>query len=470
MTACARQIVLDSTRRLAVLLGVVALALACAGIAHAQDVGPARLFDMKAVLDESTLDTAIVRDEVIDSKARPGKRVRVIELRFTSQRWKDLVWSHPARVYVPEGYRGGGQAGIIGTERQFFDDPKWPRRTIAGTQVDTEGEYAEGTAIDLGLPVMIFANPAQDYWGMNESDLTGHALKQALKTGDLTWNGYYPITMGYLRAITLMHSLPGVGTERAVLMGCSKRGQAVSTATGVDPGRIAGVMATCHFGGNHLYFVAKKFAEFGPDVGGPDQQHEGPGFQPAEQLLRSINNPVGLQMVQHYDAYMWRQQMKPSFLVALGTNDEFFALGTPNSMLREMSGDKAFLAVDNQRHSWVSRKHLAAWRMWLAHTFLGRPLPMIEAKGVVDGNELVVNASVRSAKPPTDVRLYYAYNPLATDWRGAKWTSMALADKGDGYAARLPRKAGQRLAYYVEVEDTGIGGAGYLSSLVESVD
>ncbi|RWA51026.1 hypothetical protein AU476_26295 [Cupriavidus sp. UYMSc13B] len=29
-------------------------------------------------------------------------------------------------------------------------------------------------------------------------------------------------------------------------------------------------------------------------------------------------------MLTHFDPYMWRKQMRSSFLVALGTNDEFF--------------------------------------------------------------------------------------------------------------------------------------------------
>ncbi|WP_454736484.1 hypothetical protein [Cupriavidus necator] len=128
--------------------------------------------------------------------------------------------------------------------------------------------------------------------------------------------------------------------ERAVLMGCSKRGVAASIATGVDPDRVAGGMATCYYGGNSLYFLARKYAEFGPDVGGPAQQRSGPGFQPADAVLRAINNPTGLRMLTHFDPYMWRNQMRSSFLVALGTNDEFFALGTPNSMMTEMSGDR----------------------------------------------------------------------------------------------------------------------------------
>ncbi|WP_316151083.1 PhoPQ-activated protein PqaA family protein [Cupriavidus sp. BIC8F] len=434
--------------------------------AQAQPVGPAAFFDMQAVRDESTLAPVISRDAVVPSRARPGKRVRVIELRFTSQDWKGLSWTHPARIYVPDDYQGGGHAGIIGTERQFFGEPAWPRHTIPGTGLNTEAEYAEGTAIDLGMPVMLFSNPAEDYWGMNESDLTGYALKQVMETGDLTWNGYYPIAMAYLRAITLMHNLPGVRTERAVLMGCSKRGFAVSIATGVDPDRVAGVMATCYYGGNSLYFLARKYAEFGPGVGGPAQQRTGPGFQPADAVLRTINNPTGFRMLTHFDPYMWRKQVRSSFLVALGTNDEFFALGTPNSMLTEMSGDKAFLAVDNLPHSCVSAKHLAAWRMWLAHTFLGRKLPAIEASGVAQGGQFAVQASVRAEAAPADARLYYAYNPVTADWRKARWESVPMRTDGEMYAAGLPLRDGYRLAYYVEVEDEGTGGKGFVSSLV----
>lgn len=458
--------------RARVFLVFYALLLLFATPARAQDGGPARYFEMKEILDESTLNVVLAHDRVRQSAARPGKSVRIIELNFTSQNWKGLVWKHPARIYVPAGYQGGGNAGIIGTERRFFDEPPgtYARHTIPGTRLNTEAEYAEGTAIDLGIPIMLFANPAEDYWGMGESDLTGYTLKKALETRDLTWSGYYPIVKAYLRAITLLHSLPGVRTERAVLMGCSKRGYSVSIATGVDPDRVAGIMATCYFGGNTLYFIAKKFAEFGPGVGGPSQKREGPAFQPPEALLRSLNNPVGLQMVAQFDPYMWRNRIKSSFLVAIGTNDEFYALGSPNSMLREMAGDKAFLAVDNMQHSWVSRKHLAAWRMWLAHTFMGRAIPRIEAKAVVEAGKLAVTAKVDSESPPLGVRLFYSYNRASADWRGAEWDSMRMAEADGAFTARLPLKDGHKLAYYVEVEDAGKGGAGYLSSLVEILD
>lgn len=446
------------------------LVLWCSGFASARDVGPARFFNMQEILDERTLDTQLISDRVMPSRARPGRSVRVIELKFTSQNWYGMVWRHPARVYVPEGYQGGGNAGIIGTERNFFDDPGWYRQTIPGTALRTEEQYAEATALDLGLPIMVFSNPAEDFMGMDESDLMGYSLKKAAETGDLGWYGYTAITRAYLRAITLMHSLPGVKTEHAVIMGCSKRGVAVGIATGAGDDRVAGIMATCYYGGNNFYSLAKRFAEFGPNVRGPEQKRAGPGFQPAETVLRGYNNPLGFDLMTHFDPYMWRDRIKARFLVALGTNDQFYALGSSNSMLKEMSGDKAFLAVDNLPHSWVSQKHLAAWRMWLAHTFQQRPLPRIDAKGSIEADHLSVVAKVDAPTPLAGVRLFYAYNPIATDWRRAKWASVPMALGEGGYAAQLPRRSGQSLAYYVEVEDTGAGGPGYVSSLMESFD
>ncbi|WP_175835445.1 PhoPQ-activated protein PqaA family protein [Burkholderia anthina] len=434
-----------------------------------QGLGPAVFFDRAELLDESTLAPAIVSDLVRESRYRAGRRVRVVELTFTSQQWQGLVWRHPARIYVPDGYDGDGAAGIIGTERQCFEHGEWARRTIPGTTLDTEGEYAEGTALDLGMPVMIFANPADCPFGLDESDFTGHALKRMLETGDLTWNGYYPIAKAYLRAITLLHSLAGIGTKRAVLLGHSKRGVGVAIASGADPERVAGVMVCGYHGGNNLYHLATKFAEFGPHVAGPSETRAGPGFQGAETALRALNNPVGFRMLMHFDPYLWRDRIQAAYLVALGTNDEFFALGAPNSMMTEMQGDKAYLAIDNVRHSWVSAKHLAAWRMWLARTFAGRRVPgMPVVRHETAGDRLAVVARVESTLA-SGVSLFHAFHPVSQDWRTATWQSTPMVARDGEWHAALQLRPGYNLAWYVEVEHGGAGGTGYVSSLVQSV-
>ena len=41
-------------------------------------VGPAALFDLEAICDETTIETKIARNEVVESTARAGKKVRII--------------------------------------------------------------------------------------------------------------------------------------------------------------------------------------------------------------------------------------------------------------------------------------------------------------------------------------------------------------------------------------------------------
>jgi PhoPQ-activated pathogenicity-related protein len=374
------------------------------------------------------------------------------------------LWKHEAHIYLPPQYESDGNIGIIGTACEFFQADS-EREFIPETGRHTETEYAEGTALDLNMPIIIFAVPGEDFNGMHESDLMGYANQKLFETGDLTWNGYYPIIKAYLRAITLGHSIPEIGAERAVLFGCSKRGHSVCNAAGVDPERVAGIVAACYPGGNHLYQIAMKFAQFGPDLGGPLEDHSGPGYQPASVLLRAFNTPLGLRVLSAFDPYLWRDQIKACYLVAIGTNDEFYGLGSPNEMIQQFNGDKAFLAVDNLPHSWVSEKHLVAWRMWLLHTFYGRNIPVIKLEQERSDTSLQIRAGIESTTDIRNVRAYYAYNPL-NDWRFAKWSSVKATQQGNVYSSELKLREKESLAFYVEVEDFDKGSRGLVSSLV----
>jgi len=167
-----------------------------------------------------------------------------------------------------------------------------------------------------------------------------------------------------------------------------------------------------------------------------------------------------------YDPYLWRDRIQAAFLVAIGTNDEFYGLGTPNEMMEHLQGDKAFLAIDNLPHTWVSQKHLAAWRMWLTHVFQGRKVPAVEMRSEITATELKVSATIVFDEDLEHIKLYYAHNP-ANDWRFSQWKSQEMTKQDGLYTGQIPRKSGENLAYYVEVGHNGPGGLGYVSSLVE---
>ena len=120
----------------------------------------------------------------------------------------------------------------------------------------------------------------------------------------------------HLRAITLLHALPGAGQPAAVLMVVPSAVRPWASPPGSirARGRRHGDLP---FRRQHRCTTSRKFAELAPVLGGPDQVRQGPGFQPADEVLRAINNPIGLQMLVHYDLYMWRNHIRAPFLVAL---------------------------------------------------------------------------------------------------------------------------------------------------------
>jgi PhoPQ-activated pathogenicity-related protein len=427
-------------------------------------LGPASFFDMPEILDSASLQIDVQSDSVVSSRARTEKRVRVIRLSFISQVWHGFAWKHHARIYLPDDNRLHGQVGIIGTHKSFTC-PGDKREFIPGTGLCSEDEFAEGTALDLNIPIMIFSTPDVGLDDMDESDLMGLGMQKMMETGDLTWSGYYAIAKSYLRAITLMQYHPEIQAKKAVLLGCSKRGLAVSICAGADPARVAGVMITCFPGGNFLGMAANKYKAFGPEIAGPSESKTGPGFQPPKVQLRTLNNPVGFGYLMAFDPYLWRDQIQAAYLVAIGTNDEFYGLEAPNEMLEQFSGDKAFLAIDNLPHTWISQKHLAAWRMWLRYTFYGRKIPQVKIKLEKAAAIVNITADVIFDAAPMHVRLYYSYNH-SHDWRLSRWDHKEMVLVSNQYQSQLEAVADSHLALYAEVEFEEVGEPSYVSSLV----
>ncbi len=426
--------------------------------------GPASFFDRSEILEGAALEIDIKSDGVISSRARAEKRVRIIGLSFTSQIWHGFTWKHQARIYLPVNNPLRGCVGIIGTHR-LFTQAGGRREFIPGTGLRTEDEFAEGTALDLNIPIMIFSTPDEGMEDMDESDLMGFGMQKMMETGDLTWSGYYAIAKSYLRAITLMQIHPDIRAEKAVLLGCSKRGLAVSICAGADPGRVAGVMITCFPGGNLLGMAANKYRAFGPDISGPLKSKTGPGFQPPKVQLRALNNPIGFGYLMAFDPYLWRDQIQAAYLVAIGTNDEFYGLEAPNEMLEQFSGDKAFLAIDNLPHTWISRKHLAAWRMWLRYNFQGGKIPQVTTKLEKAAAAVNITADVIFDAAPLHVRLYFAYSP-SHDWRFSRWHYKEMEFVSNQYQSHLEAAPDSHLALYAEVEFEAMGEPAYVSSLV----
>jgi PhoPQ-activated pathogenicity-related protein len=433
-------------------------------------------FDLEKIRDPAGLDIKLLKNVIENSQIYPKRKIRSIHLTFTSQRsWHGEKWTHRARIYVPDNYKMEGKVGIIGTNRNFVPETNYEmgesehfkRGKLYKTEIKTEPEFCERTALDLGIPIMIFTNPGSKIFGLEEGALMGYTLEKIGETEDMSWYGYGAITYAYLRAITLLSSLPELQAKKAVLFGHSKRGLASSIATRIDPERIAGVINSGQGGGNVLHYIATKFSEFGNRTINLDYKATGPGFVPASTNLMGMNSPLGFQSILIWDPYMWRDEIKVPTMIVLGSNDELLGAEAGHGMYPHLNCDKALVTVENLPHTWAASKILAAWRVWLGHIFFDRKIPKIQTDAILSKESITISGEVGGdLKNIVSVRIFHAHNKK-NDWRHIHWIPIEI-DLTDGkFSKTLTLEKERNFGYFVEVEDSHtITGSGYVSTPV----
>src|SRR5262249_893182 len=151
------------------------------------------------VLDRASLDLKISAPAEYSSASAPGRKLKRIDLTFTSFEWAGETWRHPCMVLLPD-HTPPEYAGAAGG--------------IAGHGSDPDGlpaRYAEAAAL-MGIPALAItgANPGRHYGGKNEGAVMARMEEKYFETGDPHWIGYAALGRVIVRAVTAMQAVPGV--------------------------------------------------------------------------------------------------------------------------------------------------------------------------------------------------------------------------------------------------------------------
>ncbi len=436
---------------------LLALALLTAAATAADPLG--ELFPAAWMRDVKSLDLKILDTGPYRSHLEPNRTLKRVDLEFTSFEWAGERWRHHAAVLLPDrippAYKGAG--AVVSLAR----GPK-PGEPM--------NPYAEIAAL-LGVPTLVITsnNPGPHYGVKREGDLMGFGQRKALETGDPRWLGYDWLGKVIVRAVTALAAVPGVEAERFVVTGCSKRGAASWIAAATDE-RIAGAFPACWNSGNVPEWLSLKARRWGLDYQPrPDAGTMAPAFITTRQQMEIMKNPLAERMRWYSDPYEFRSRLRgKKILYAAGTNDPLFPVASDTVFLPHMNGVRILL-VPNAGHTPSTRRHLTAWRMWLAHVFAGRDVPVISAGARRRDGQLRVRARVRCRNTIRAARVWSARDDQGA-YLGVTWTPAELTRRGDAYEGAIPAPAGKFVGCLVEVEDTdaagidGIATTGFLES------
>lgn len=419
---------------MSLLLSIIATAAPSHGQESAGPVPtPAETWEQFQATQEPFAYT-IVKDEVVPSQTDPGNTLRRVAFSFSSQvvpvkgegdTWRqDKLW-HDGAIFIP-------------TDPTIANDPERRGKVvIVGSLVGPYLQsfftnYGDAIATRTGYPTMVLPNPGET------RDLPGRMYPQQwlmeYRRGkeDVTYHSHFRWAVPFLRGMDAMAEVLGVEKQdiRAIIGGHSKRATGAYTAAGIDPERVAGVV---YMGNESLH--------------------------PEDASSRWW--PVSPYYVQDF--------VRCPVLYVGATNEGGYSMFDINKLCAHMKVPWTLAYTPNYRHASESEKQFLAWRMWVAHVFLGRPLARItdlRHEETETGTRFTV--SIDSPNKLLLAQAWYVYCDDVPLWRDLVWYPTLLHPRPDGtYEGYVHGRTPD--AWLVEVHDTALGFRGYVSSLPQDI-
>ena len=408
--------------------------------------GPEDLFNMNEMFDASTLNTQIKNVYTVSTSLG---ELRAADVKYYVGNWRGVDIYNTGTVYFPKeiSVENKGKAAIM---QGYSKDVQ--------TGPDFLQDFAQNTALIFGIPVYSCScgYPAEQWGYESESAMSQDFKLKMLEDNDLTRNVVIPLSMDYMRAMTMLGSFSEIGNpSKFVTTGSSKRGFTQWVLAAVDS-RVKGFMSNAFSAPDQVNLWNLVKQEFGDNN----------LYGNADDALAWLATWPGQQYQYYYDPIKFPDKLKKPLMVNIGTNDRE-PITSLNSLFLSLSQPKAFEAVANYPHGWGSVQHLGNWRSIIDRTFFGRKTPVLN----VDNSGNNIEVTVTSGEIIKGAKLVYGinYNQLSEDQLGKEgtWYELDMENQGDKYViSKSVMPSGQDVAYYVEVEDERNGISSYTSSII----
>jgi PhoPQ-activated pathogenicity-related protein len=379
-----------------------------------------------------------------------GEGLTTYVLEMTSQTWlttKEVdrpVWKHwmivakPDEVTSSKGLlyiSGGGNGGGVPDKA----DPMMTQIAKATSSVTTELKMIPNQPL-------VFAGETQ---GRKEDSMIAYTWDKYLRTGDTKWPARLPMTKAAVRALDTITSFCAsdecgkIKVDEFVVCGGSKRGWTTWTTAAVDRRVVAIVPFVIDMLNVEPSFVHhwEAYGFWAPAVGDyVDMKLMDWNGSKEYRALMKIEEP-----------YEYRGRLTlPKFIVN-ATGDQFFLPDSSQFYFNDLVGPKYLRYVPNADHSLGGTDAPFTLLAYYGAVLNDTKLP--EYSWTVAKDDAL---HVRSADKPSAVKLWYATNPDARDFRvetlGRVWKSESLSGEGDGlYIGKVEKPQKGYTAFMVEL-------------------
>ncbi|PIZ41809.1 MAG: phenylacetic acid degradation protein [Armatimonadetes bacterium CG_4_10_14_0_8_um_filter_66_14] len=363
--------------------------------------------------------------------------VKVTDLRFTSQVWQGIKWTHLLRVFEPPQMKADHALLVI----------------TGGDGGDTEKNLGVMACMMTSAPVVILYNiPNQPLFGnLREDALIAYTFKKFMETGDETWPLLFPMTKSAVKAMDVLTAYSKEAwpqpVDKFVVTGASKRGWTTWFCGAVDP-RVKGIAPIVY---DNLDLPAQMrhqldtWGSYSLEIQDYTDLH----------LQQALQTDQGKRLGTMVDPFTYRDRITLPKLILNGTNDPYWTQDSLNLYWDQLVGPKHVLYIPNKGHDVSDIERLTgALTGFFRAVASGKSLPKM------DWHHETVEGKCRltvTADPAPQSGTLWVARSATKDFRPSTWEASPLTQIDGKWTGKVDPPQTGSLALFGELTFTHAG-------------
>ncbi|MBV5316015.1 MAG: PhoPQ-activated pathogenicity-like protein PqaA type [Prolixibacteraceae bacterium] len=385
-----------------------------------------------------------------------GDGVTFYQVRYTSQTWQNIKWSHDMMIMVPDVLNYKTALLFITGGSNKNGEPNAHKFTE-----DLPQEFGKIAKTNQTIIALLWQVPNQPlYDDLTEDALISRTLHNYLEDHDFSWPLLFPMTKSAVRAMDIVQMFSKQEIKKKVtgfvVSGASKRGW-TSWLTGANDKRVVAigpmVIDVLNMPVN-IDYQRKVWGDYSIEI--EDYVKLG--------IAQQLGTPGGNDLTKMIDPYSYRRTLTMPKMLFMGTNDPYWPVDAVKNYIDSIPGDNHICYTPNAGHDLGDKKTaFSTLSAFLGNTVTKSKLPVCNYTIAKQDNKVVLTVNTTS-ELLVDAYLWSS-SSTDQDFRNEQWSSNDLnAVKKPTFQVEVELPKSGFKAFYVDLKYKAPFGNDYTQS------
>ena len=372
--------------------------------------------------------------KLINTKTNKNNSV-LYELKLTSQKWRNIIWSHRLKIYIPPKLDKKNPLALF---------------MISGSSSGKDQlAFAAAIANATHAPAALLQDvPNQPlYDGLTEDALIAATFSDFITNGNPTDLLLFPMAKSAVKGMDAMSDFCKknlkINIDEFITCGASKRGW-TTFLSGIVDDRVKAIVPIVYDNLNLEKQMELQLSDFGKFS---EQIADYTALGIPEMMMSNVHNAVVIGDL--VDPYAYIQKLKMPKLLVIGANDQYWPLNAINVYYDKLPGKTYVHYVPNTGHGLggkYERVAAATAQLFLSAQDKSK-MPETKTDYLSSKNSIEVKYS--TSVKPEKVTAWHAMSKTK-DFRKSEWLPVEMKPAGSKFICKIKKPKNKNLAIITE--------------------